>query len=718
MSPHFAAQLDSLPVSPVFGSASFFDPAPPAAGPTQAQFFEPTSLDFLASAGASSAPSNLASPGQQSPTTEFYPSPQADTTSVYSAGSSLAGSASNVNLNSGIASSNEPSTHFNIPPLPAPTPAVASFELPTPAIFSSPSAPAFGESDLGSLLQRRRRPRAHADLSSHGPGPTGLTVGTPSAVGVTPPPPAITSPYSPQTRAHRPSGLRFSSTVLDQGSAPTSPASRVEESLAPASDPFAPSLAMTALPGSGWTAPFPLQTGLLGPLAADGTGAAGPGAQAHPSSDDQSFLAGSHFTYPFGPPSTCVYSTHGVDASPLSLDPLSRVLPLSPHANDPDRSEQNPFSGTMAFPRPAFRQSDPATHMSQQIPLYAPLGMPATPVAQASGFGPPNKAATTMLGGPLPLDPGAFVPERAATVSVPHALDLSHLTRIVQAYLSAPPGSLYGDRLVRALTPKVVQKSYGPIEKRFMCPPPLLLLMGSNWVTPLPEVMDQGGGMTTSSGLVGASLGDSPENCFSRDGTTQIKRERSNSRSHLGLSSPVQHQMMVGCRMTRESVEFRLPLRWVDIQGQTVDIHPPLSQWPGRGAETWTDIILAKSTFKQMAVSEAEQSDSGSRRDVQADFTLTVPSGACPGQHKLLGSFPSRPVRIISKPSKKRQSVRGTESECMMRNANTEIDHHFFPSAYHAWFDCLALPSPTCPSFFYQAPLCLTHRARGPLQDR
>lgn len=141
-----------------------------------------------------------------------------------------------------------------------------------------------------------------------------------------------------------------------------------------------------------------------------------------------------------------------------------------------------------------------------------------------------------------------------------------------------------------------------------------------------------------------------------------------------------------------------MPLRWVQAQGHaTTIVHPCCSNshnlrcgssfWQHKLDEAsyhpfsgWgpdvNDFVMSKALFKQVTLSEQagnvttrslsglEPSEQGLRRDVQVDFTVTEPSPNQPdGSTKVSARFLSRPIRVISKPCKKRQSVRGTESE-------------------------------------------------------
>ncbi|CAG8783774.1 6970_t:CDS:2, partial [Racocetra persica] len=54
---------------------------------------------------------------------------------------------------------------------------------------------------------------------------------------------------------------------------------------------------------------------------------------------------------------------------------------------------------------------------------------------------------------------------------------------VIQQYLNSTNPAAMGEKTVMVLTSKVAQKSYGT-EKRFLCPPPTTLILGSNWWSP------------------------------------------------------------------------------------------------------------------------------------------------------------------------------------------------------------------------------------------
>ncbi|CAG8675066.1 3429_t:CDS:2, partial [Scutellospora calospora] len=66
---------------------------------------------------------------------------------------------------------------------------------------------------------------------------------------------------------------------------------------------------------------------------------------------------------------------------------------------------------------------------------------------------------------------------------LPQNSTVNHMRPVIQQYLNSTNPAAMGEKTVMVLTSKVAQKSYGT-EKRFLCPPPTTLILGSNWWSP------------------------------------------------------------------------------------------------------------------------------------------------------------------------------------------------------------------------------------------
>lgn len=184
----------------------------------------------------------------------------------------------------------------------------------------------------------------------------------------------------------------------------------------------------------------------------------------------------------------------------------------------------------------------------------------------------------------------------------------------IRQYISTPSRLGLGERNVLIMTTKVAQKSYGA-EKRFLCPPPLVILIGSSWWNACP-----------------ASTRPSP---FSPAGPTDLDQ------APTVLSPP-----RVTINISGEPGIQDGALEWASSSGRLIDVGNPSSEMA----------ISGRCIGKQLYISDVDEK----RRHVEALVSISVP-GSSPMDRRLLGTFPSRPIKVISKPSKKRQSSRNTE---------------------------------------------------------
>ncbi|KAI7871748.1 hypothetical protein BDF14DRAFT_1758554 [Spinellus fusiger] len=169
----------------------------------------------------------------------------------------------------------------------------------------------------------------------------------------------------------------------------------------------------------------------------------------------------------------------------------------------------------------------------------------------------------------------------------------------VQDYLLRDPTSLQNEHTIMILTSKVAQKSYGT-EKRFLCPPPSTLLQGSAWWT----------------------------------------------RS---------------CKTPREDHAKYPPKITVHISGEASS-QVGMIDWYASGgildaAESSAAVaadeksLSGKCVSKQLHISDVDEK----RKRVEVNVKIQLTNGL------YLGTFASQGIKVISKPSKKRQSARNME---------------------------------------------------------
>ncbi|CAG8474962.1 11623_t:CDS:2 [Ambispora leptoticha] len=203
---------------------------------------------------------------------------------------------------------------------------------------------------------------------------------------------------------------------------------------------------------------------------------------------------------------------------------------------------------------------------------------------------------------------GVSVMSAAAAIPLNLTNSVEMMKPIIQQYLSSPNPASLGEKTVMVLTSKVAQKSYGT-EKRFLCPPPTTLILGSNWWTPSQS--------TTSDGIVGNGT---TTTCH---GTTTTL---SAPKITVGISGEQGHQQGI--------------LEWISPTGNPLD------------PSSCTEMAFSgKCVSKHLYINDADEK----RKRVEVLVKIVSPLG-----HNF-GTFPSKPIKVISKPSKKRQSVKNME---------------------------------------------------------
>jgi hypothetical protein len=156
-----------------------------------------------------------------------------------------------------------------------------------------------------------------------------------------------------------------------------------------------------------------------------------------------------------------------------------------------------------------------------------------------------------------------------------------------------------GERTIMILTSKVAQKSYGT-EKRFLCPPPATIMKGTNWWTS-DKLTDK----NTS------SLFHSPSNA---------------------LQSP-----KLTIHISGETIQQTGVIEWQTSSGNMIDNN--------------AQKVFGRCISKQLYINDADEKRK--RVEVLAKIQL--------GNGSNLGTFSSKGIKVISKPSKKRQSAKNME---------------------------------------------------------
>ncbi|ORZ01050.1 hypothetical protein BCR43DRAFT_521961 [Syncephalastrum racemosum] len=182
----------------------------------------------------------------------------------------------------------------------------------------------------------------------------------------------------------------------------------------------------------------------------------------------------------------------------------------------------------------------------------------------------------------------------------------------IQQYLLSndPAGS--GERTVMVLTSKVAQKSYGT-EKRFLCPPPTTVLMGSCWWTHED----------------GSALAGLP---FSSQGQQTTGQQLAPPRLTIHISGEQTSQNGV--------------VEWYTSNGTVLD--GPAAEAVNNSGDT---TMTGKCVSKHLHINDADEK----RKRVEVLVKMQLGNGL------QLGTLASKGIKVISKPSKKRQSVKNME---------------------------------------------------------
>ncbi|KAJ2640462.1 hypothetical protein GGF40_000110 [Coemansia sp. RSA 1286] len=186
-----------------------------------------------------------------------------------------------------------------------------------------------------------------------------------------------------------------------------------------------------------------------------------------------------------------------------------------------------------------------------------------------------------------------------------------------------------GSKVIMVLTSKVAQKSYGT-EKRFLCPPPTILLFGDNWK--LPVMADQ---QAAHNGDFAAAMPRISVSVPTNDGPGM-----------LADMSDV---------MSGSSSDSRISqLEWLAQPDPSPKpkAHVPHNPVPPVRAPQEGDTITGRYVAKQLFINDVDEK----RKKVAVKVRLHDPSGQI-----VINEFESRPIKVISKPSKKRQSVKNVD---------------------------------------------------------
>ncbi|KAL0579164.1 hypothetical protein V5O48_002845 [Marasmius crinis-equi] len=194
-------------------------------------------------------------------------------------------------------------------------------------------------------------------------------------------------------------------------------------------------------------------------------------------------------------------------------------------------------------------------------------------------------------------------------------------------YVRTPNRLAFGERTVIVMSSKVAQKSYGT-EKRFLCPPPTAIMIGNSW---WGDVVRRG---------------EDPKLCP----------------PHVIVS------------ISGEPAPQEGSIDWTSSSGKSFDISDP---------PTGTTYI-GRCVGKQLFISDVDEK----KKKVEALVKISA-AGSDDEPERVIGVFPSRPIKVISKPSKKRQSAKNLEL-CINHGSTISLFHRLRSQTVSTKYLCVS----------------------------
>ncbi|RDB25129.1 Suppressor of hairless [Hypsizygus marmoreus] len=194
-------------------------------------------------------------------------------------------------------------------------------------------------------------------------------------------------------------------------------------------------------------------------------------------------------------------------------------------------------------------------------------------------------------------------------------------------YVRTPNRLAFGERTVIVMSSKVAQKSYGT-EKRFLCPPPTAIMIGNSWWTDVVR------------------RGEDPKLCPPR----------------------------VVVSISGEPAPQEGSIEWSGSSGKSFDVSDP---------PTGTTYI-GRCVGKQLYISDVDEK----KKKVEALVKITAPASDDEPE-RVIGVFPSRPIKVISKPSKKRQSAKNLEL-CINHGSTISLFHRLRSQTVSTKYLCVS----------------------------
>ncbi|KAI8344447.1 hypothetical protein BC941DRAFT_507996 [Chlamydoabsidia padenii] len=350
------------------------------------------------------------------------------------------------------------------------------------------------------------------------------------------------------------------------------------------------------------------------------------------------------------------------DTIPATLTSVKSSHPLASPDNHSDgditllASQQYPTSGvTISGSTPPSSSPMTSTHSSPAItPVYGRLSnlslRQPTPIYQQQDSLKKNNDIDIMMTINERYTPSTGLDY--ATLSTPRNLHstartiqqqqvAARLQPIIHHYLASKDPTELGEKTVVIMSCKVAQKSYGT-EKRFLCPPPTAILVGSTWWSETQtnsnenEMVFQQGHGDTSTKVIPPKI------------TVSISGESSSQPGQIEWYSQANGAVVGQTGFVRQTIDpgsnnntrFRSHSS-TETRNHGGDwYHNPRVDPIGGG----------RCVSKQLYINDADEK----RKRVECLVKIQI-------QGQWLGTLAGKGIKVISKPSKKRQSVKNIE---------------------------------------------------------
>ncbi|KAG0189616.1 hypothetical protein DFQ28_003155 [Apophysomyces sp. BC1034] len=214
-----------------------------------------------------------------------------------------------------------------------------------------------------------------------------------------------------------------------------------------------------------------------------------------------------------------------------------------------------------------------------------------------------------------------------------NAVNAAKMRPLIQSYLQSSDPMALGERTVVILTSKVAQKSYGT-EKRFLCPPPTAILVGTSWWTPKKHLIMDDSSEPESSLLMNDKVLASPKLsvCISGESSSQPGQIEWYTVSGATVGQTGQAKQTQQGQSAQPPDSHPNRFRGADTRNSTVDSYHNHHHEP---------LAAGKCVSKHLYINDADEK----RKRVECLIRIQLANGLT------LGTLASKGIKVISKPS-------------------------------------------------------------------